>query len=463
MSSNGPTIQPAKVLSSRSHQTPGKLLVTELFFEVPLDHSNPRSDPLRIFCRSARKFEKPAVPKPASDDDKLPWLVYIPGGPGFGCPPPQSLMEFTNTVLARSYQFLAFDHRGMGLSTPATAASITAKGSPEQQAEYLKHFRAENAVRDLEAIRKCLTADYPEEKKKWTIMGSSYGGFVCLNYLSFYPEGLREVFPVAGLPPITQSTPDLPIEKLFRKVLSRNQKYYAKYPEDKANVRKILELISREESQLPSGDVLTAARFLEMGLFFGFHGGLDSVHDVVVRAANDIDIFGYLTRPTLSAIEGFSWFNDQPLYAVMHGSIYAQGHASDWAFDRVSKNYPEFDIDLQATRDEGLLFTGEMVFRRAFENHGELKHLLSVAELLEKKTDWPNLYDLEQLQKNEVPVFAAIYVEDMYVDFDYSLETASIVKGCKTFITNVLYHDAIRSKNEDVLKALFALRDDTID
>ncbi|KAI1625120.1 proline iminopeptidase [Exophiala viscosa] len=463
MTSNRPTIQPAKLLSSRSHQIPGKLLVTEFFFQVPLDHSNHQGEQIRIFCRSARKFDKPTVPKPTSDEDQLPWFVYIPGGPGFGCPPPQNLMEFTNTVLARGYQFLAFDHRGMGLSTPATAASITAKGSPGQQAEYLKHFRAGNAVKDLEAIRKCLTADYPEEKKKWTIMGSSYGGFVCLNYLSFHPEGLREVFPVAGMAPVTQSTPDLPIEKLFKKVMGRNQNYYAKYPEDKVNVCKILELLDREESRLPCGDVLTPARFLEMGILFGFHGGLDAVHDVVLRAANDMDIFGYLTRPTLSAIEGSSSFNDQPLYAVMHGSIYVQGQASDWVFDRVMKKYPEFETGQQATREDGPLFTGEMVFRRAFENYGELKTLLPVAELLEKKTDWPDLYDLNQLRKNEVPVYAAIYVEDMYVDLDYSLETASIVKGCKTFITNTLYHDAIRSKNEEVLKALFALRDDTID
>lgn len=72
----------------------------------------------------------------------------------------------------------------MGLSTPITAATLAQKGNAVKQAEYAKLFRADNAVRDCEAIRKCLTADYPEEKKKWSIIGQSYGGFMTVTYLS---------------------------------------------------------------------------------------------------------------------------------------------------------------------------------------------------------------------------------------------------------------------------------------
>lgn len=39
-------------------------------------------------------------------------------------------------------------------------------------------------VEDCEAIRKILTADYPDEKRKWSIIGQSFGGFCCMNYLS---------------------------------------------------------------------------------------------------------------------------------------------------------------------------------------------------------------------------------------------------------------------------------------
>lgn len=61
----------------------------------------------------------------------------------------------------------------MGLSTPVTAGTLAREGGAQKQAEYLKLFRADNAVRDCEAIRKCLTADYPDEKKKWSILGQS--------------------------------------------------------------------------------------------------------------------------------------------------------------------------------------------------------------------------------------------------------------------------------------------------
>ena len=41
--------------------------------------------------------------------------------------------------------------------------------------------------------------------------------------------------------------------------------------------------------------------------------------------------------------------------------------------------------------------------------------LRETANILADKDDWPALYDLDQLARNEVPTFAAVYYEDMYV------------------------------------------------
>jgi hypothetical protein len=98
-----------------------------------------------------------------------------------------------------------------------------------------------------------------------------------------------------------------------------------------------------------------------------------------------------------------------------------------------------------------------------FDDYSELHRIKEQAELVAKVTDWPALYDKDQLARNEIPVYAAVYVDDMFVDFGLSLETARAIKNCKTFITNAMYHDALRSKADEVFKALFALRDDTID
>jgi hypothetical protein len=82
------------------------------------------------------------------------------------------------------------------------------------------------------------------------------------------------------------------------------------------------------------------------------------------------------------------------------------------------------------------LFTGEMIFSWMFSDYVELRPLAQVAELLAREKDWPGLYDLDQLAKNEVPVAAATYVEDMYVDYELSKDTKEKIRGCQQWITN---------------------------
>ncbi|KAL8845440.1 MAG: hypothetical protein Q9176_000076 [Flavoplaca citrina] len=106
-----------------------------------------------------------------------------------------------------------------------------------------------------------------------------------------------------------------------------------------------------------------------------------------------------------------------------------------------------------------------MVYPSMFSDYIELRNLAPVADILAQMTDWPSLYDMERLANNEVPVYASIYVDDMYVSYDFARETASKINNCKTFITNAMYHDAIGAagKSEEVFKQLFALREDVMD
>lgn len=98
-----------------------------------------------------------------------------------------------------------------------------------------------------------------------------------------------------------------------------------------------------------------------------------------------------------------------------------------------------------------------------FESYTELQQIQEVADILANTSDWPALYDEAQLAKNEVPVYAATYIDDMYVHFDLASSTASKIKGTKQFITNTMYHDALRSKSSEVMRQLLNLRDDSID
>jgi pimeloyl-ACP methyl ester carboxylesterase len=149
------------------------------------------------------------------------------------------------------------------------------RGDEKVQAEYMKSFRADSIVQDCEAIRKALTADYPEEKKKWSIMGQSYGGFCCTTYLSFFPEGVKEAFVLGGLPPL-RDYPDDVYERIYGRVRKRNEQYYAKHPEDVDRVKRVVELLSRfgdSTVRVQGGEgSLSARRFMQLGLSFGFHG-----------------------------------------------------------------------------------------------------------------------------------------------------------------------------------------------
>lgn len=98
-----------------------------------------------------------------------------------------------------------------------------------------------------------------------------------------------------------------------------------------------------------------------------------------------------------------------------------------------------------------------------FDDYDELSSLKETAEILAEFDDWPDLYDEEQLAKNEVPVYAATFIDDMYVDYGFASETASKIKNSRHFVTNMMYHNALSAKSDDLMKQLFSLRDDVID
>ncbi|CAI6338779.1 unnamed protein product [Periconia digitata] len=471
-------IQAAKILEQRSHLVPGKLRITEHFFQVPRDYKNPSLGNLTLFARSARKVENHLEKAP---EKPLPWLVYLQGGPGFECASPEK-QPWINFVLNKGYQVLTLDQRGTGFSTAISQSSLQLRGDEKVQTEYLKAFRADNIVRDCEAIRKALIADVSpsstdagddsEESKKWSIMGQSFGGFCCTTYLSFYPEGVKEAFILGGLPPV-RDTPDDVYARTYGRVRRRNEAYYAKYPEDVDRVRRIVKFLTRfgdTTVRVQGGEgYLSARRFLLLGLQLYGHGGMDILHDLVLRADTDLTSFGHLTRPTVLAIEHAQSWDTNVLYFLLHEPCYCQNAAANWSADRLLAANPDFipsdqHASTTATDDaKTVLFTGEMIYPHMFESFPELKKMQLVGEALAKVDDWPRLYDEEQLAKNEVPVYAAVYMDDMCVDYDLSMERAAGIKGIKTFVTNTMYHNALRAKTEEVLGQLWRLKEDVID
>ncbi|KAI1345160.1 Alpha/Beta hydrolase protein [Xylariaceae sp. FL0016] len=457
------------VSESKSYQVSGKLLVRELWFEVPLDHSDPDGKKLGLFARSAIKYEKPLV-EPAEAEQR-PFLLYLQGGPGFGTPAPQD-SPLSTYMLDRGYELLLLDQRGTGLSCPISANTLEQVGGPQQQADYLKLFRADTLVKDSEAVRRCLTRDYPEGKKKWSTLGQSFGGMMSMTYLSFAPEGLRECFITGGLAALDK-TPEEVYTANYRRVIDRNKAYYRKFPGDVETVKwlagKIQDMGGDQGIRLPTGGFLTVPRLMTLGLHLGMDGGIDKVHNHIIRMKGDLDQFGVFTRQTLNGLEQDGGWDDAPIYSLLHEPCWCYGPvAGRWAAERVGKRLEEYQwlrkdwMGPSSLGDKPLYFSGEMIYPFFFDTCSELMKMKETADILAHYDQWPPLYDLEQLGRNEVPVYAACY-NDMYVDADFARVTASRIKGIKVFETNVMYHSALRSKPADVFRELLALRDDTID
>ena len=91
-----------------------------------------------------------------------------------------------------------------------------------------------------------------------------------------------------------------------------------------------------------------------------------------------------------------------------------------------------------------------------FEEYGALAPLRDAAELLAEH-DWPRLYDEARLAANDVPVAAAIYAEDMYVEREFSEQTAAQIRGLRPWLTNEFHHDGLRMEADRVLGRLIDL------
>ena len=323
------------------------------------------------------------------------------------------------------------DQRGTGLSTPVDRNTLPLHGDDAAQAGYLTHFRADSIVADAEAVRGMLGSG------PWTVYGQSYGGFCALSYLSFAPEGLREVLLTGGLPPLT-GTADRIYRATYPRVAARNAEYFAWYPEDRAVVTRIARHLRETGEFLPDGGRLTVERFQMVGSYLGGNTRIDALHHLLEDAFVSTPDGERLSDAFLEQVRGLVSRAANPLYALMHESIYGQGQATDWAAWRVLEDFPEFRSDAAEP-----LLTGEMVYPWYFEQDPALRPLRNVAQLLAAKHGWKRLYDPERLARNTVPVAAAVYRDDIYVDRDLSLETAAAVRGLQVWESGDFHHDGI--------------------
>ena len=411
------------------HRIPG-LVVTDHRFTVPLDYAAPKGPTLDVFAREV------TTPKAAAD---LPYLVFFQGGPGFGSPRPMEATGWLGKALEH-FRVLLLDQRGTGLSTPVLPETLAALGSADAQAEYLTHFRADNIVRDAERIRTELNGD-----GTWSVLGQSFGGLCVTSYLSMAPQGLREALITGGVPPLG-GHPDDFYRTTCRRTIERNALYYARYPADRELVRAITTRLSRGDVTLPDGAALTVPRFRQLGMALGMSDGFEHLHYLLEEAfAAGGD---ELTSPFLRQMMVEAYYETNPIYALIHEACVCDGSASRWSAARVMSEFPEFD--------DPTILTGELLGPWMFADYPALRPLAEAAEILANH-EWPPLYDQDVLAANTVPVAAAVYYDDMYVERSHAEATALAVPGLRLWISNEHQHNGLRADGANILERLLGM------
>ncbi|MFD4008230.1 alpha/beta fold hydrolase [Brachybacterium paraconglomeratum] len=420
---------------ARTDWTLPGLALADLTLPVPLDHADPAGPRIELFAR--------LVSRPGGED--LPVLVYLQGGPGSEAPRPLDPASPPWLPRAlREHRVLMLDQRGTGRSTPVgpdaplpegaiSGARTLREASPDQQARYLTHFRADAIVADAELLREAL--DLP----RWSLLGQSFGGFTTLRYLSAAAGSVKKALFTGGLPTVGPHM-DQVYATTWEGMIARSERYWARFPGDRDRFRRLADEAAAGRLRAPGGRRIGVESLRRLGHLLGASQGAERLHLLL-----DLDPASPAFAHDLAAALPFSGRN--PLYAVIHESCWADGLATRWAADRT--------MPAEVAEDPTLL-AGEHIHRDLFSEDPELAVWAEAADVLAEH-EWPRLYDEQALRTAEVPGAAAVYYDDAYVPREFSMATAALLPGVRTWVTSEYEHNGLRASGEGVLDHLLDL------
>lgn len=388
------------------------LLVEEHTLTVPLVWGDPTD---------GRTIDVFAAVVSRDGGENLPHLVFLQGGPGHEAPRPfrfPTSPAWLDEALEH-YRVVLLDQRGTGRSTPVGDADLE-RGSAAV-AEHLTHLRADAIVRDCEAVRAHLGVE------TWSVLGQSFGGFTTLAYLSTDADSLDEVFFTGGLSAIGRH-PDDVYALCYDKMRTASERYYRHFPAHRDVMRRLIDLADAGGIVLPDGEVVSRSRLRSVGSALGTNDGWQTLWSLL-----ELDPRSNAFRHDLQQAMPYGGRN--PLYFAFHESSYADGQATRWSAERVEP--ADF-------RDDPTLFTGEHIRREWTETVPAFRPWRDVALELAEHV-WPRIYDADAIAASGARGAAAVYVNDVYVPLEYSLETARLMPGVELWVTSEHEHNGLRS------------------
>lgn len=396
---------------------------------------------------------------PQNVGKELPLLVFLQGGPGGAGPRiNDAATDGWIAEAVRHFRVVLPDQRGTGRSSRvdgrvmarvAESARAFGADAARLQAEYLKRFLADSIVRDFEYLRR---AEF--EGARWVTLGQSYGGFLTLTYLSTFPEGVAASFTCGGIPHVPANAAEV-YRHTFPRMAAKTRTWYERYPEDERRMSLLADRLCAGDVRLPDGSPLSVRRLQLVGGGLGMKPVSERLHNLLDLAFSDGD--GSVTAALAAAggeprrvalSDGFlhqvlemTATPSNPLYWTLQEFIYADGEMGEpirWAAAHEAEKHPEFSWDARP-----LMLFGEAMFPWMFEEDPALIPFKPAMDLLMEDTSFGRIYDQEQLVRNEVPLQAAVYFDDAYVDSGMQLDTLSRVGNSHAWVTNEFEHDGL--------------------
>lgn len=389
----------------------------------------------------------------------LPLLVYLQGGPG-GCGPRVQSAASDGWIeeALKHFRVVLPDQRGTGRSSAvdghrmeALAAEAAALGvdPARYQAEYLKRFLADSIVRDFEYLR---LSEFGGAR--WVTLGQSYGGFLTLCNLSTFPDGVAAAFTCGGIPHVPACAAEV-YAHTFPRMVQKTEGWYKRYPKDQERMSLLADVAAAQDIKLPDGSPLSVRRLQLLGGGLGMKPAPERLHVLLDTAFNEGDgsaesalaaAGGDSSKVSLSLGFLYNVMNQtatpaNPLYWTLQEFIYADGELAEpirWAAAHEAASRPEFD---PAARP--LMMFGEAMFPWMFEEDPALKPFAAAMDVLMEDTRFGGLYDTDRLAANTVPLQAAVYFDDLYVDATLQLDTLSRVGASHAWVTNEFEHDGL--------------------
>ena len=456
------------------------LCVEDHSVEVPLDWrgTSPAElagvdepAPSRLAAESAALSPDPAfagekiklfyrvVCSPENAGRELPLIVFLQGGPGGACPrltSPTSDGWVEEAI--KHFRVVLPDQRGCGRSSrvdgqrmEAVGAAAAAEGADpaRRQADYLKRFLADSIIRDFEYLR---LAEFGG--KRWVTLGQSYGGFLTLANLSTFPDGVAAAFTCGGIPHVPADAAEV-YAHTFPRMLAKTRQWYERYPEDAQRMALVADRAAAGDLALPDGSPLSVRRLQLCGGGLGMKPAPERLHSMLdlafvdgdgsradaLAAAGGNPAHVRLFRGFLEDVQTLTDSAPNPLYWTLQEFIYADGKLKSpirWAAARQAARMPEFSEEARP-----LMLFGEAMFPWMFEEDPALSPFSAAMDLLMEDTSFGRLYDVDQLAANKVPLQAAVYFDDLYVDSGLQLDTLSRVGRSHAWVTNEFEHDGL--------------------